>query len=72
MSIQPIATGFSFEPLPDGVRIEFHDDGGETISSQVISGDAFRRLPVVHLTEAIVDLHGPLVGADLEAKSRVG
>ena len=72
MKHKPIATGFSFGPLPDGnVLIEFHD-GGEIINSQIISGDAFRRIPmVVHLTQAVVDGDGRLLGADLGAESRV-
>jgi hypothetical protein len=56
MNGNPTATGFSFEPLPDGnVRIEFHADDGEVINEQVITGDAFGHLAtVVHLTQVAV------------------
>ena len=55
--MNPIATGFSVQPLADGnLLMEFHDDGGETMNSQVISGDLFLRLPVVvQLSQAIAD-----------------
>lgn len=60
-----IATGFACQPLPDGtVLIEFHDDGGEAINSQIVSSDAFRHLAfLVELTLAVVDV-GAAAGAD--------
>lgn len=43
----PIATGFEFELLPDGtVRIRFHDNGGKSLNTQVITGKAFQRIPL--------------------------
>ena len=43
----PIATGFEFQLLPDGtVCIDFHDDDGQTINAQVVSGEVFARIPL--------------------------
>jgi hypothetical protein len=57
MNDKPIATGFSCQPLPDGtVLVEFEDGGGKIVNEQVITGDAFRHLPmVVQVSQAIVD-----------------
>jgi len=42
------ATGFDFEPLPNGdVLIQFFGGDGETINTQVITREALARLPVV-------------------------
>ena len=42
-----IATGFEFQPLPDGnVRIEFCGDGGQIINIQVVADDVFARIPL--------------------------
>jgi len=42
------ATGFDFEPLPNGdVLIEFHGNDGVTINSQIITRECLVRLPVV-------------------------
>ena len=46
----PIATGFAARPLTDGnILVEFQDDGGRTLSSQIISADLLKRIPVVAL-----------------------
>ena len=38
-----IATGFDFEPLPDGnVLIEFYGDDGKTFNKQVITPDVLK------------------------------
>ena len=60
-----IATGLSCQPLPDGtVQVEFHDDGGATTSSQIVSADLLMHLPmVVRLTLAVVD-QGAVAGSD--------
>lgn len=43
-----IATGFDFEPLPNGdVLVEFHGDDGSTINSQVITTESLARMPLV-------------------------
>jgi hypothetical protein len=42
-----LAIGFRFKLLPDGtVRIEFHDDGGKALNTQIITGEAFQRVPL--------------------------
>jgi len=42
------ATGFDFEPLPNGdVLIEFHAEDGVTFNTQVITRECLARLPVV-------------------------
>lgn len=60
-----VATGFACQPLPDGnVLIEFHDDGGATTSSQIVSADLLMHLPmVVRLTLAVMD-QGAVAGTD--------
>jgi len=41
-----IAAGFDFEPLPDAsIGIEFRDDGGQPVHTQVITGDVFKCIP---------------------------
>jgi hypothetical protein len=43
-----IATGFDFEPLPHGdVLLQFFDDDGEAINTQVITTECLARIPVV-------------------------
>ncbi len=43
-----IATGFDFEPLPNGdVLIEFYGDDGVVFNSQVITRECLTRFPVV-------------------------
>ena len=45
---QVTATGFDFEPLPHGdVLMQFFDDDGEAINTQVISKECLARIPVV-------------------------
>ena len=45
----PIASGFTFAPLPDGnVLIEFFgDDGKTTINKQIVTAEVIRRMPLV-------------------------
>jgi hypothetical protein len=58
------ATGFACQPLPDGtVQVEFHDDRGGTIGSQIVSVDALRHLPLLaELTLAVMG-QGAVAGA---------
>jgi hypothetical protein len=43
-----IATGFDFEPLPNGnVLVEFFGDDGETFNTQVVTADVVASMPVV-------------------------
>jgi hypothetical protein len=57
------ATGIAFERLPDGnTLIEFQDDNGKTINTQMIACSLLRHLPVVvkmalvasHLSQDII------------------
>jgi hypothetical protein len=56
----PVATGYDFEPLPDGnVLIEFFGHDGKTFNSQVITRDSLLSLPsvaslaIVAITEGV-------------------
>ena len=43
-----IATGFDFEPLPDGnVLIEFFGDDGKTFNVQVVTASVVESMPLV-------------------------
>ncbi len=43
-----IATGFDFEPLPNGdVLIQFFSDDGKTVNTQIMTRECLARLPVV-------------------------
>lgn len=43
-----LATGFDFQPLPNGyVLIEFFGDDGRTINQQIVTADVVRRMPFV-------------------------
>ena len=55
-----IATGFDFEPLPNGnVLIEYYGDAGETFNTQVVTREVLEGMPaVVALTLVCVD-QGP-------------
>ena len=45
---QNTATGFDFEPLPHGdVLMQFLDDDGEAINTQVITKECLARIPVI-------------------------
>jgi hypothetical protein len=49
-----IATGFDFQPLPDGnVSIEFVGDDGKTINRQVVTAEVVKRIPFVALMTEI-------------------
>jgi hypothetical protein len=42
------ATGFDFEPLPNGdVLMQFFDDDGVAINTQVMTRECLARLPIV-------------------------
>ncbi len=42
-----IASGFQFQPLPDGtVRIEFFDDRKNLVNAQVVTHHAFIMIPL--------------------------
>jgi hypothetical protein len=43
-----IATGFELQPLADGnVLVEFHDDHGETLNSQIVTAEVVASMPIV-------------------------
>jgi len=57
--MQMIATGFDFEPLPNGdVLIEFFGDDGVTFNAQVITKECLARLPVVAHALALAVANG--------------
>lgn len=54
-----IATGFDFEPQPDGtVLIEFFDNGA-TFNRQVVTQAVFANMPVVSVLTSIALMKGP-------------
>ncbi|NLY01165.1 MAG: hypothetical protein GXY83_34165 [Rhodopirellula sp.] len=60
-----VATGFDFQPLPNGnVLIEFCDDQGTTVNTQIITAQALVRLPLV----AFITLTAINLGAEAAAK----
>lgn len=62
---EPIATGIEFQPQPDGtVIIEFCDDDGNTLSTQVMSDSLFIQIPLV----AFVTLTGMELGPEVAKK----
>jgi hypothetical protein len=69
MSNTNIATGFDFQPLPDGnVLIEFFGDDGKTCSKQVVTAEALRRIPLVAILTDIAIKQGPDVAKEIMEK----
>jgi hypothetical protein len=61
-----IATSFEFEPQPDGsVVIEFFDDDGNTINFQVMSRNAFQKIPLAAFVTTTTMELGPEVAKKL-------
>ena len=61
-----LATGFQFQPRPDGtVRIKFHDDDGKTINTQIVTGEAFLRVPLAAFVTTTAMDRGPEVVTQL-------
>ena len=57
-----MATGFDFEPLPDGtVRIEFFGDDGKTFNTQVVTADVLRNLALTGVLTDVALRKGPQV-----------
>ena len=55
-----IATGFDFEPLPDGnVIIEFFGDDGKTVNKQAVTAEVVARISVVAVLIDIAMKQGP-------------
>lgn len=63
------ATGFDFEPLPDGnVLIEFFGDNGKTTNRQVVTAEVIRRMPVVAGLLDVALRRGPEAAREIEEK----
>jgi hypothetical protein len=61
-----IAAGFEFQPQPDGtVRVNFHDNDGTIINTQIVTGDAFLRVPLAAFVTTTAMDHAPEVVAQL-------
>ncbi len=66
---QQIATGFDFQPLPDGnVLVEFFGDDGKTFNTQIVTPDVIKNLPVVAVLTDIALTKGPEVAKDIMDK----
>jgi hypothetical protein len=64
-----IATGFDFEPLPDGtVLIEFFGGDGKTFNKQVVTAEALRSIPLVAILTDIAIKQGPDVAKAIMEK----
>jgi hypothetical protein len=69
MNNTSIATGFDFQPLPDGnVSIEFVSDDGQTINRQVVTGDVLRSIPLVAILTEVALQKGPDVAKEIMEK----
>ena len=61
-----VATGFDFQPLPDGnVLIEFQTDDGTTINKQIATADVVRRMPLVAALLDVAMRMGPEAAATI-------
>ena len=57
-----VATGFDFEPLPDGtVRVEFFGDDGRALNKQVVTPDVMRSMGLVSALTDVAMKKGPEV-----------
>jgi hypothetical protein len=66
---EQIATGFNFEPLPDGnVLVEFFGDDGKTFNTQVVTPGVIKNMPLVALLTEIALTKGPEVAREIMAK----
>jgi hypothetical protein len=64
-----IATGFDFQPLPNGdILIEFFGDDGKIINKQIVTAEVVRRIPVVAVLTGIAIKPGPEVAKDIMEK----
>lgn len=68
-----VATGFDFEPLPDGnVVVEFFGDDGVTINRQVVTADVVRRMPLVAALLDVALTSGPDVAREIMERVNQG
>ena len=57
-----VATGFDFEPLPDGnVLINFFGEDGQTFNKQVVTPDVIRSMSLVGALTDVAMKKGPEV-----------
>lgn len=62
----PTATGFDFQPLPDGnVLIEFFGDDGKTINTQIVTAEVIHRLPFVAALLDVAVKRGPELAKEI-------
>src|ERR1700733_6719841 len=70
------ATGFDFEPQPDGtVLVEFFGDDGVTFNAQIVTAEVIRKMPLVAALTDIALTKGADVAREImkklgEAKQR--
>lgn len=61
-----IATGFDFQPLPDGnVLIEFFADDGKTFNSQIVTPSVIDSMPLVAALLKVALSKGPDVAREI-------
>jgi hypothetical protein len=61
-----IATGFDFQPLPDGtVLIEFFGDDGTTLTEQIVTAEVIRQMPLVAALTDVALSKGPEVAREI-------
>jgi hypothetical protein len=57
-----VATGFDFEPLPDGnVLIDFFGNDGQTFNKQVVTANVIRNMALVSVLTDMAMKKGPEV-----------
>jgi hypothetical protein len=74
MNNTSIATGFNFQPLPDGnLLIEFCGDDGNTLNEQVVTAEVVKRIPFVAVMTEVALQKGPDVAKKImEELSQIG
>jgi len=64
-----IATGFDFQPLPDGnILIEFYGDDGKTSNTQIVTPKVIHSMPLVAVLTKIALEKGPEVAKEILSK----
>jgi hypothetical protein len=68
---EKLATGFDFEPLPDGnVLIEFFGDDGKTFNTQVVTANVVENMPLVATLTGVALREGADAVNEMLAKLR--
>jgi hypothetical protein len=66
MNTTKLATGFDFEPLPDGnVLIEFFGDDGHTFNKQIVTAKVMRSMAVISVATDVIMKQGIESGKEL-------